>query len=511
MQNRFFTAIYISTFFLLFLILAIFLREGFIISDQEMSLWSVLGPALNSTSGYGSYISNAPLSFLNILGPLTRLMGTPSFLSIHLLCLAMFTLVIYMTLEPIINSNKSVLPAIGILSLFLLHPKAIDILTLYPLDLLIMISLWSFTLGLTEANKDNLGRGVLLMAFSSAFLMLSGSTGIAYALALFSIVPLLLQAGLFRESVRGGFLVLTFPAIMSCIGVFYISWLYKKDFLSLAFLSPVSQSLNFELLQWTPFLVLCVPILKPKKELMRKILSLKIIITSFLAYLILIALGKDVSVEVIIGIATIGVGFEFTNKRLIKKSHFVLALLFIAISWLINGFSNKQVSIDSKTWHSLNTWIKSPSIGKNMILSPNHTLLTLGLSDRSKTLVASDREFKERLVLDHFIGIDRLIVELPSSTDKLNINNRYQERYFFSPPSGMKLVFQSKNYRVYDINPEISYIKPSSGALTNGLDDPLRPYYDALLAVIFLSFILIMRMFYKHSEKIHLAVPSEYL
>lgn len=476
-----------------------------------MSLWSFLGPALNSTNGYSTYISNAPLSFLNTIGPLTRLMGTPSFLSIHLICLAMFTLVVYMTLEPMINSNKNVLPAIAILSIFLLHPKAIDILTLYPLDLLIMIALWSFTLGLTEANKENLGRGVLLMAFSGAFLMLSGSIGIAYSLALFSIAPLLLQAGLFRESIRGGFLVLTFPAIMSIFSVLYISWLFKKDLSSLTFISSVSHSFNLELLQWAPFIILCLPIFKPKKLLIRKLLSLKTIFASFLAYLILMALGRDVSVEIMVGITAIGIGFEYVNKIMIKKSHFVLALLFLISSWLINGISNDRVSFDPKTWHTLNSWIKSPSVGKTIILSPNHTLLTLGISDRSKILVASDHEFKERLILNQFIGIDRLVVELPSNVEKLNINNRYQERYYFSPPSGMKLVFESKNYRVYDRNPEISYIKPNSGALTNGLDNPLRLYYDAFWAILFFVFILIMRMVYKQSERKHLEVPKEYL
>ncbi len=366
-----------------------------------------------------------------------------------------------------------------------------------PLDLLIMVFLWAFTEGLSEANRENLGRGVLLMGFSSALLVLSGALGIAYALALFSVVPLLLRGSIFKESVSGGFLVLVFPASMALTGLFYLAWLYHREPHTLAFVSHVTHSFHLELVPWIPFLLpLLTFIGSSTKDIRSRVLSQKVILMGFLTYLIALALGKDFSLPAILGLTSLGLAFEFLNKSRIKWKYFVIAILFVLSSWILRVRSPITTNISPETWHALHSWITARTSGGIMILSGNHTLLTLGTKSREKLLTPLQTDFQQRIVLGNFLGINRLIVERPVSHRETHRLSRFQEKYYFHPPPGMKLVLDLDPYRIYDRLPEEAGPVLSRGSLSRALESPEAPWSEGFLALLLLVLLILLRVNY---------------
>ncbi len=492
MRPRIGSALFLATFFFGIVAAGLELRERFFLPALELRLWGVQGPALADPLGFASYLSNAPLAFHNLLGPLMKLFGVESFFLPYVLILGTFTFLLAINLFRVEAMGQLGLRLL-LITLCLSHPEALEVLTSNPLALLLLIFLWLFTKGLLEANAGNLGRGVLLMGFSSALLVLSGALGIAYALALFALVPILIRGDLFRESVSGGFLVLTFPAAAALSGLFYLGWLYHLAPGDLAFMSPVTLSLNFEILPWLPFLPL-IPVLAMPwgRSVMARIFSLKTPVLGILAYVFASALGKEFSLEAILGMTAIGAGLEFLNRQQLSLFHLLAAVSFSAAAWLSPVTVHQSPAIRGSSWHALQAWVRAGVEGQVMILSPRHTLMTLGAPNRHEILRPGGVNFRQRLILGNFQGIGRLVVEIPKGRAAVDTLARYQERYFFSPPKGLQLVFDDETFRVYDRNPKMAAPRITEGPLSKGLPDPWRLIRDVFTGVLFLGGLLVV-------------------
>jgi hypothetical protein len=365
-----------------------------------------------------------------------------------------------------------------------------------------LIFLWLFSKGLLEANAGNLSRGVLLMGFSSSLLVLSGALGIAYALALFTLVPILIRGDLFRESVTGGFLVLIFPTAAALSGLFFLAWLYHKSAADLAFMSPVTLSLYFEYLPWLPYLLLLPVLAQPwGRSIMARIFNLKTPILGVLAYIFAAALGKEFSMETILGMTAIGAGLEFLNRQQLSHFHLLAALTFSAAAWLSPVTMHQNPTIHGSSWHALQGWVRAKVKGQVLILSPKYTQITLGSSNRHEFLTPDGVHFRQRLILGNFQGIGRLVVEIPTRRTAVDGLARYQERYFFSPPEGLKLVFDDETFRVYDRNPKNSDPRINQGPLSQGLPDPWSLIRDVFLGVLFLAGLLVVSKPSTNSER----------
>lgn len=472
---------------MIFFTAALFLKDQFIFHPQELALWEILAPAMETSLGFKDFLSHAPLAYLNFLGPLMKLLFGGTIFLPHFLILSVFIFILFLESEK--TPANFLRYATATACLF--HPEALRAIATHPLQIFIVIFLWTFVRGLVIANSGNLGRGVLLMGFSGAILLLSGAMGIAFALSLFALTPLLIRGPVFRESVSGGFLVLMFPGIAAVLGLSYLAWLSEKNVSDLAFLPGSTITVFPEFQTWIPFVFPAgVLILQSKLGPRGKILSVKTIITGILAALIASTLKKEIALPAVAGLTAIGLAFEFMAKKRVGIREASAGFVFLILAWTLGNPAPLLPVISQERWNGVNSWITAPTRGGVMLAVKDHALLTLGVQNRSKLLTPRQEDFKQRMILGNFTGIGRLVIERPPG-DEQRLKN--QDIFFQNPPPGMKLVYDDGMYRIFDRAPELTDLKPDPGKLSQGMETPYRPILEALTGILFLIIYIVLR------------------
>lgn len=509
-QNKTFITIYLSSLMFALGGAVLYLRNNFIFSDQEIQIWSILSKLGHENGGYNYLLAHAPLAFTNIMGIFLKLTGNFSFLGPYFISLSLFLFCLFLNFDYISKRSKTLYRNIFIFSLFLFHPYVLWILLNCPLEIFIIVSLFAFTSGLVDSNSGNQGRGILLMAISSPLILLSGNIGVAILLAIICSAPLFLKSDVFQKSLLGGHIILSFPGVAAFFGLVYLSWLYKIPIENIIFHTSQSNTSPRVIFHWIPFLILIIPLIFKIKTLKISgfLLKLKSPIILFISLIILIMLGRDFKLETMLGLAALGMGFEYLNRSNIRTRHFFKVALFLLASWALelrsplpesSKFYKLQKSVSSTEWIRVNHWLGSGSDEKVLFLSHQYAPYSLVKEHAKMTLNYLDDEFSERIRHNNFDGIDKLVIELPEDSEVRRNWHLVQKKLFFNPPKSFKLADKTERFRLYTRGTNPSLLdKNQDNSLFFYLTSPLSPFFDALRGGFILLLLILSRLYYLH-------------
>lgn len=493
---------FISAFIILLGSAYFYLKNHFYLSEQELTVWQKLSNLNIEDGGYNYFLSHGPFAFNNLIGIVIKFIPDPSFILPHLIALCFFILAINIQLDKASERHDPIIKPLILFLLFCLTPSSLLVLLNRPIEIVLAVAIWTLNRGVMEANSKSLGRGIFVTSTACTFIILMGPSGVSYLMAFISLLPLFLKQKFFKDSPLNGYLVIFFPPLMAFLSLMYLAWLYNRSIVDLLFYFSKSVPTNFMTFEWLPFFLF----LFVERDFKKTIIAYRTLFISLLAGFFYFTISPGFEIHPFIGFITLSLSLEVFDKHKIYGRHMLIVGLFFIVSWIsiwpttfnkiVDSFENNR-AFHEETWPEINNRLQDHSL-KTLVIGQNYSQYFIGIKRVDNIITPDLHVFKNYQKYRNFKDIDRIIVE-QSQWQQLHMLSALQNRVYFSPPDGFRLAYDSEIWRIYlkeskRETPPI--VLEKHGTLFDYLAPPLSPWGDALCALVFITMILLGRVYF---------------
>ena len=475
MRARLAPMVYCSILLTILALLLLASRQQLILSAQEFALYAQLTD-VQGAPFYRGLLTQAPMSFLNVIGWGHKLTGDWGSAGVTLLTQLLYVTLIFLALA----DRWSVLSkrTLATSAALIFSPLALEILLHRPVELFAVSGLVVYSYGFSQTQRHNPGRSFLILAASSLLLIFGGTLGLATQAAILATAPLVFWRGVFQHSTSSGLIVLAFPTLTGLIATAYLGWLYQVPVLELLLESPTPSFKFPQLVELLTGLLVIALILQRTKPFGRhlQMVGVFVIAAGFLR-----PLEQSPSLSVIAGTLLLVLAIDLLRAPAQSLSRALVIGALVGLSWLAGGLSVHRTPSLLKTDLALvQHWIQA---------NPDKKILIQSLHAPVFYRFERPKRVKDQ------IPLDGIIIEKGRGS---SAEDRSRQRLFETPQPGFSLVAMGEDVRFFARTPESMRAGPPGPASIPAKDKPLAEFYRVLLLLYFFCFI---RVYYLQKDR----------